>query len=247
MKSHRPIEQKLHKRTWKFICGHLISTIALVGSIVTILGFLLYLHDKKIDSISGVLTASQTGSVKYISVGATRFIVDSPDGVFLRDGELPVLSVRLINERLLVSTSIRNKVGEIIAELKDNEWKLNKDTIFDRNYTDHILEVRDRWGKVAIQVVHFGDTIHLAGIFRCQNGWATALGPVGRDGAVMDIKPPGKDPHYEIPAICEYPSERHFGSCPGIASLKKLVRHGEGPAYRMGGSLNLCNKTTTPG
>jgi hypothetical protein len=78
---------------------------------------------------------------------------------------------------------------------------------------------QDRWGKVAIQLVHFGDTIHLAGIFRCKNGWTTTMGPVGEDGAVMDIKPPGEKPHYEIPPICEYPSERHFGSCPGIASF----------------------------
>lgn len=245
IKAHQAYKPEgLHKRLWTLIRLHWIVSVGLVASIVTIVGFILYLRDKRAEATAGSLNAPSLGSVKYLSVGTTRFLVDSPDNVFLRDGDTPVLSLKLSSSKLLVSTSIRNANGELIAELRDNEWKLNRDSIFDRNYTDNALEVRDRQGKVSLQVVHFGDTIHLAGIFRCKNGWATVLGPV-KDGAVMDIKPPGKEAQYEITPICEYPSDRHFSSCPGIQSLSAFIRHGEGPAYRLGGSLNICNQPAT--
>jgi hypothetical protein len=242
IKAHQSAKQEpVHRRIWNFVCDHWIVTVGLVASFVTIAAFILYLRDKKMEATSGILSAPTSGGIKYLSVGPTRFIVASPDNVFLRDVDSPVLSLRLVDNRLLVSTIIRNARGDLIAELRDNEWQVNKDSIFDRNYTDNALEVRDRQGKVTLQVVHFGDTIHLAGIFRCKNGWTTVLGPV-QGGAIMDIKPPGEEAKYEIAPICEYPSEQHFSYCPGIEYLKSRVTHGEGPAYRLGGSLNLCDK-----
>jgi hypothetical protein len=253
IKAHRSAKQEnIGKRTGGFIRDHWIAIASLIASIVTIVAFIFYLRDKKtevttgllnkkIEATTGVLNAPTSGEVKYLSVGTTRFVIASPDNVFLRDGESPVLSLRLVENRLLVSTTIRNAKGDIIAELRDNEWQLNKDSIFDRNYTDNALEVRDRQGKITLQAVHFGDTIHLAGIFRCKNGWTTVLGPV-EGGAVMDIKPPGEEAQYDISAICEYPSERHLSSCPGIEYLRTIVRHGDGPAYLLGGSLDLCDK-----
>lgn len=223
----------------KFIRKHSKAAIVLFALIVTILAFMLYFHDKRVRSTSGVLVASPFASVQYLSVGRARFIVDSPDNVFFRDGDDPVLSLRLVDNRLLVSTRIRNANGELIAELVDSEWKLNKDSIFDRNYTDDIIEVRDKQGRITLQVAHFGDTVHVSGIFRCRRlGIATVLTPFG-DSATMDIR---KDDNtkYQIPPICKYPSDQHFGECPGIEDLKSVVRHGPGQAGHWSKSMDIC-------
>lgn len=241
--SHGAIKKSLFARVINYIGNH--PLVGLLALVIGIFSLWLYIRDRTTSSMSGVLKSSETATRKYISVGSTRFIVDAPDDVLLRDGDRPILSLRSVNQKLLVTTEIRNSAGDLIAELKDNEWKLNRDLLFDRNYTSQALEVRDRAGKITLQVVDFGDTIHLAGIFRCRSGWTTVLAPAGEEGAVMDIKPPGEEPKYEIPPVCEYPSEQHFGLCPGIDSLSKLINHDPyGSAYRMGGSLNLCTKAS---
>jgi hypothetical protein len=217
-----------------------VAVVSFVASVAGIASYFYYIHDKKVSAITGEISSAKRASVKYLSVGSTRFIIDSPDGVFLKDGDLPVFSMKLIKDKLLVTTTIRDSKGDIIAELKDNEWQVNKANIFDRNYTDDALEVRDQVGKVSLQVVHFGDTIHLAGVFRCRSGWTNVFCPLAEGGAVIDIKPPGVEPEHSILPIFEYPSERHFGSSPGLSSLEKLIIHGSGPAYRMGGALDIC-------
>ena len=222
--------------------NHWMAVATLVSLGLAVLMYIYYERDKKLEATSGVIYSPNSGQIRYLSVGATRFLVDSPDGVLLRDGDDPVLSMRASNGRLLVAAKIRDQQGMLVAELVDNEWKLNKDNYFDRNYTQQALEVRDRSGRVALQVAHFGDTVHLAGAFVCKNGWSNVMGPIGNEGAVMDIKPPGRSPEYSIPPIFEYPSDLHFGSAPGLDEIKRLIRHGPGPAYRMGGSLDICKK-----
>ena len=234
--------QKIHwyRRIWQHIRNHLGTYATLLSLVLGIASYAYYKLDKKITSLTGVISSPHSAQIKYLSVGSTRFIIDSPDGVFLKDGNQPVLTMSLNDGKLLISTTIRDTKGAIVAELVNNEWQVNKQNIFDRNYTDNALEVRDQSGKVTLQVVHFGDTIHLAGIFRCRNGWTNVFCPLAEGGAVVDMKPPGIEPEHSIQPIFEYPSERHFGSCPGLCSLEKLIIHGPGPAYRMGGALDIC-------
>jgi hypothetical protein len=62
--------------------------------------------------------------------------------------------------------------------------------IFDRNYNDHVLEIKDSRGEVPPQVIDFGATVHIAGIFRCKNGWTVTMGRILGDTA-FDIRSPG--------------------------------------------------------
>jgi hypothetical protein len=228
--SHGAFGKSFLSRAINYVGNH--PVLALIALGVGIISLWLYIRDRESSSMSGVLKSPGEAARKYVSVGSTRFVVDAPDNVLLRDGDRPILSLRSVDRRLLVSTEIRNSAGELIAELTDNEWRLNRDLLFDRNYTSQALEVRDRAGRITLQVVDFGDTIHLAGIFRCRNGWSTVLAPAGEQGAVMDMKGPGEEPKYEISPICEYPSDQHFGICPGIDSLSKLINHDpHGSAY----------------
>jgi hypothetical protein len=65
---------------------------------------------------------------------------------------------------------IQNDLGELIAELRNNEWQLNKDLIFDRNYSDFAVEVRDRSGKVVLHVANLDTVTFTEGIFQCKSG-----------------------------------------------------------------------------
>ena len=244
MQSHQAIDEGIWSSTLGLVRKHWFASVSLIASLIGILTFVFYLNDEKTSAMSGEIVARELGLARYLSVGGERFKIDSPAGVLFRDREVPLVSMSLAGNRLLISTSLRSEDGELIAELKDNEWQLNKNAVFDRNYSNRALEVRGRSGKVELQVVHLGDTIHLAGIFRCRNGWSAVVGPAGRHGAWMEFKPPGESPSLEIPPICEYPSDRHFGSCPGAKALDRQVMHGDGPAYRMAGSLDLCNKAS---
>jgi hypothetical protein len=239
------IPQSLFRRLliWaKGPVGFTVTIVSLAAAIIGIIAYMDYLKDKRENAQAGVITSTASAEVRYLSVGSTRFKIDSPDGVFLKDGDLPILTLNLKHGKLLVTTTIRDNHGQIVAELTNNEWRTNKNSIFDRNYTDNALEVRDQNGKVALQVVHFGDTIHLAGIFRCRSGWTNVFCPVPEGGAIIDIRPPGQEPQHSITPIFEYPSDLHFGSCPGLSSLEKTITHGPGNAYRLTGALDICKK-----
>ncbi len=145
-----------------------------------------------------------------VSVGSAEFVMLSSDGVVFDDSKEPLLQIRLVSGRLLVTTRIRDENGNLIAEMTDNEWKHQQaPAIFDRNYTQAALEIRDRSGTVALQVANLGRTIAVAAIFHCPNGWTYMAGPLGGESSGIELRPPGQPLTTSIPSICEYPSELH--------------------------------------
>lgn len=223
IKSHSLSPQPLAKRALNYFRNHWPAITTIVFLFTTALAVYWHWQDKRGSTRSGLLASTGEAPYPIISVGRNHVLLASPNGVFLTDRKEPLLSLRLQNNKLLVSTSIRNQRGDLLAELKDNEWTLQQGpAIFDRNYTDSLLEVRDASGNIALQAVDLGNTIHVAGIFHCRSGWTTVMGPEGA-GAVFDIRPPGAEAQYKIAPICEYPSASHLGSCPGLESLATLV------------------------
>jgi hypothetical protein len=227
---------KYFKRPIRFV----VAVVTLVAAVFGIVTYYDYIKDKRESAQSGVIGSSDSAQVRYLSVGSTRFEIESPNGVIFKDGDLPILTLNLKSGKLLVTTTIRDTKGQIVAELTNNEWQTNKNNIFDRNYTDNALEVRDQNGKIALQVVHFGDTIHFAGIFRCRNGFTNVFCPLPEGGSIIDIKSPGEESQHSIVPIFEYPSNLHFGSCPGLGSLEKIITHGPGKAIRLTSALLQC-------
>ena|SRR5258708_2443822 len=244
LKAHVAPGQSIVRRVLNFFVNqYLLSAIAVVGVALAGITLWFYFQDKMHNASSGSLTPLAEESGIYLSVGKVRVVLaPSAKGVFLADHEDPVLSIRGAGAKMLVSTNIRDAKGNLIAELRDNDWTHQlQPAIFDRNYTDHVLEVRDSRGQVALQVVDFGRTIHVAGIFRCKNGWKVALGP-SANGAIFDIRPPYAELKYEIPAICQYPSDSKLGICPGVESLKASVLP-EGKAMLLTAPINICTAT----
>lgn len=242
IKSHGCQKILFHKRALNFVRNHWIGIFSVIVTLVlAYIPLRYYFQDKRQTSLHGSLYSKKTANRKYIAVGCTLFIIDSPDDVFIRDGNDPVLSLKMINNKLYVSAIIRDNNGNLVAELKGNEWKLNRNSFFDRNYNDHVLEVRDRTGKVVLQVANLGEVIHFAGIFHCKNGWTYGLLPIGQAGAIMEIRPPGVELEYEIEPICNYPSETHLGESPGLRRLRQMIRV-DGRGYRLCGSLEIGNR-----
>lgn len=221
----------------------ILAVFAFICSIVGLIGFYLYLQDKKQNTTSGIITHYKNTSKKIVQIGGARFFINTENGIFIKDKNEPFVSFKIINGKLLVSSSIKNKKGELIAELKDNVWTHQvKPFIFDRNYNNHSLEIRDNTGKIVLQVVDFGYAIHLAGIFRCRNGNTVALIPTN-DGGKMSRFAPNQEPKDEIKPICKYPSDFNLGSCSDIAELEKLYSPSQeetGYTFGSGEGLEVC-------
>jgi len=239
--SHGAIGAPFYKRCLNFARNHLVLTI--IGLIVGLVPFFWHYRDVGLAATSGLISHPHPASQQVISIGAARTVIDAPDGVIFRDGSDRVLSVRMIANKLYVSALIRDEKGDLVAELRDNEWSLNKNEYYDRNYNDQAIEVRDNSGDIVLQVVDFGDTIHLSSVFHCKGDFTTILAPVDEHSGAIDFLLPGEQPHYRIQPICEYPSNTHLGQCPEIESLGKIVQNGRGCEVRLGGStLPLCGK-----
>jgi hypothetical protein len=213
----------------------------MVGVALAIITLWFYDRDKRQNANSGLLEPYDQQAGLYLSVGGSRFVLaPSTKGVFLTDQGEPILTIGGIGGKMLVSTKIRNEKGDLIAELHDNEWThQSRPGIFDRNYTEHALEIRDTRGRVALQVVDFGRTVHVAAIFRCKNGWTVVMGPWTNGGAAFDLRPPYMESRLEISPICEYPSDNHFGQCPGADKLKAVALP-EGQAMLLAAPVDIC-------
>ena len=164
--SHGANAKPFYRRCLNFLANHVFLTV--IGLILAVVPFLWRYRDLRLAATSGVIAHSQPALEQTISIGAARLLIDASNGDFYRDENTPILSVALSGKKLFVSAEIRNENVDLVAELKDNnEWALNKNEDYDRNYNDQSLEVRDNPGDVVLQVVDFGDTINLAGVFRC--------------------------------------------------------------------------------
>ena len=246
---------------WNLL-GLALGIIGVVGVIFTIIGYKAYVKDKKTFPTSGMLDSPKPAEKRILAIGSARLIVDSPDGVLLKEDDDPLITIHKFNDKLFVSAVIRNAEGKIVARLDDNEWQLNQDNYYDRNFTHKAIEVINHSGDVVLQVVDFGDIIHFAGVFHRKDGSPFALIPAGDFGALMVIgrekpyvflssaytyrNPDIPHPRYndpKIPPIFEYPSDKHLGSCPNIDALTKLVRQSDNDdfykGYRLGGSLDI--------
>lgn len=110
------------------------------------------------------------------STGETRLLHEFTTGLLtlnVRDGEsvLPLgihvpFSIRKTKEGLLVSMVMRSLDGKVIARLFENEWVLNPNQYYRRNFDDSALEVIDEFGLPALQIEYIDPvTVRFGGVF----------------------------------------------------------------------------------
>ena len=81
------------------------------------------------------------GNARIGVTGANTNLFEDSDGS-------PLISLRIDDKGYLkTSVNLRNRSGTLVAEMKDNEWQVSAPQIFDRNFNDQVLEIRDPWER----------------------------------------------------------------------------------------------------
>jgi hypothetical protein len=77
-----------------------------------------------------------------------------------------------VNDKLLLSTTVRDRAGNLVVEIVDNRWTVSpsKTNCWDKNYTDDSLEVKDGRGRVVLQVRLLPDRVQLQGEWPNETG-----------------------------------------------------------------------------
>lgn len=116
--------------------------------------------------------------------------------------------------KLRVSAKVRSSSGNQILEIENNEWVVNPNNMFDRNFTKRGLEVRDSNGEVAFHILICGDTVALEGRFFDGAGSAVAIAaakaPFPR-GGIIEIRRQGLPLQTRLDEWFRYPSALHLG------------------------------------
>jgi hypothetical protein len=174
------------------------------------------------------------GEVKtQVAFGQRWWEVATEDGALFSDGDTPLLSVKLVENKLQVSALIRNEDLDIEAQVVGNRW-VKGDERCELNFTDQVFELRDSKGRVILQVVHFKEVISIQAILRSSDGIVYEVGNI-RGGKPNDFGyqmwRADYTYNFEIEAVCNYPSQLFQNDCPKLEALRNLVMAGKDSKY----------------
>src|SRR5712691_5894494 len=112
--SHGDIKKTLRQRAGNFIRNNWLSLVLCAISLAaTGLGLSWEFHARQRATNSGVMSSSFQKSPMAVSVGSAEFVMFSKDGIVFDDGKVPLLSIRLVDGRLLVTAQIRDESGSV--------------------------------------------------------------------------------------------------------------------------------------
>jgi hypothetical protein len=120
------------------------------------------------------------------------------------------------DDGLVVTTSVRDKNGNLIAEVANNHWRIYPSFSSDKNYTNDALEVLDNRGHVVLQLRILPDKV------RVQGEWFDDTGRGVQVLKSLDPSHPGSffisedgkrgiTSQQLITPIFVYPSKNHLG------------------------------------
>ena len=119
-----------------------------------------------------------------------------------------------------ISTPVLDRSGKKIADIEKNRWTvLSQPEIWDKNFSDNALEIKDSRGEVVLQLRYLPDRLQIAAEWRDQFGrgqeWAKCA-PPGKpaSGCVIPWGDPRTELQNEVPIepIFQYPSSEHLGA-----------------------------------
>jgi len=113
------------------------------------------------------------------------------------------IKMRMVNGRVLLSTTVRDDAKNLIVEIIDNHWIVSSSTAscWDKNYSGDSLEVRDGHGRVVLQVKITPNVVQL------QEEWQ--WNPGTKSGGIVETG--WYDEKEGIKRIFKYPSELYWG------------------------------------
>jgi hypothetical protein len=162
-----------------------------------------------------ILFSTKDNIYPALELGTSGAILNwnGPNGkpMFQLFGDTPLIILKEQGQ-LKISTKIRGQDG-LVAEIENNEWKINPSNSFDRNYNKNALEVKDRDGNVVLQIRLLDNRIQFQGKFFDEKGNGVALGgQKNMGGGIIEMTGSGHPKlNYNINPIFKYPSGLHFG------------------------------------
>lgn len=170
---------------------------------------------------TGVLVSPKVGVAELqIGEGGPIFRSTDRNGVLFKFISGYSLTIELVEGKVAVSTRIYDRTLKLVAELIRNEWKVAPPPgIWDRNYSDDALEVKDDRGEIVLQVRMVHGRVQLQAVFYDKpDGGVAFLHEPEADHAVMiffNRQIPVWPQDKRIKPMFKYPSERHLGELAG--------------------------------
>jgi hypothetical protein len=77
------------------------------------------------------------------------------------------IRVWLEDRKLYINALVKDENGVVIAKIERNEWQLARigAIIFDRNFDNHGIEIKDGKDRVVLQINFDGEKVNICGIF----------------------------------------------------------------------------------
>ena len=117
-----------------------------------------------------------------------------------------------------LSTPLLDRSGKKIVDIKKNHWTvIPQPGIWDKNYTQNALEIKDSREQVVLQIRFLPDRIQIAAEWRDQFGHGQEWSKCGSNKALPTCISPWGSPQTElqnevvIEPIFQYPSKEHLG------------------------------------
>jgi hypothetical protein len=119
--------------------------------------------------------------------------------------EYPI-QIRSIDGKLSISAWINDAKGNMSAHIVDNNWEVNPDNFFDRNFSNYAVEVVDKDLVPVLQVeIKSGNYVYIGGLFYYESGKIL----VTPRGYFPD--PSEEMFNEEVETLFVYPSDKHLG------------------------------------
>jgi hypothetical protein len=192
--------------SWLFIVFIAILSVSLVAAV----------YQQRQDDLSAQYAATsgklsgglenKTITYPILKVGTAEFVWKGPEGgpMFVI-GNDPI-TVWIENGELKVNLTLRDQSGSIVTKIVANEWQVNPNLIFDKNFDDKSFEVIDVKGDVVLQMVFDGTSVQFCGKFYQSDGRRIGIG-----NNVIEIRLPGQEMQLTFAPIFKYPSSEYPG------------------------------------
>ncbi len=170
---------------------------------------------QKYSNYTGVLDGQVESEIKYpsLAVGGTIFKFSGISRNVIYNEDEPI-QLWIENNQLLLTLNLRDSLGNIVARIDRNEWDINENEIFDRNFDNHGLEIVDKKGDIILQLDYNREVVQFAGVLHTKDGRAIAYYPKDSGGAINKDYNPEIDTTDEVINLIplfNYPSSLHMG------------------------------------
>jgi len=133
--------------------------------------------------------------------------VNFTEPVLVFGGPEPEYGIYMWQEggELRMRMKIHNREGDLVAEIDGNRWFVKRELLYDLNFDDEAIEVRNSEGQIQLQVVYFENLIQLSYFdFDRNGGWAVIH-------ASTESFPKDEAPREHITPLFKYPSLSYPG------------------------------------